>query len=63
VTAEERSVLWRVERGGMDGLVGEPDVAWAMLKALAGKVRMANARLVEAVRWSLDSAAVDPGES
>jgi CRP/FNR family transcriptional regulator, cyclic AMP receptor protein len=63
VTAEERTVLWRVERRGMDGLVGEPDVAWAMLKSLAGKVRMANARLVEAVRWSLESAAVDPGES
>lgn len=63
VTAEERAVLWRVERRGIDRLVGDPDVAWALLKAMAGKVRMANARLVEAVRWSLESAAVDPGES
>ena len=63
VTAEERAVVWRVERRGIQGLVGEPDVAWALLRAMAGKVRMANARLVEAVRWSLESAAVDPGES
>lgn len=63
VTAEERAVLWRVERRGIDRLVGDPDVAWALLKDMAGKVRMANARLVEAVRWSLESAAVDPGES
>lgn len=63
VTAEERSVLWRIERRSIDRIVGEPDVAWALLKSLAGKVRMANARLVEAVRWSLDAAAVTPGES
>ncbi len=63
VTAEERTVLWRVEKGGIDGLIGDPDMAWALLKSLAGKVRMANARLVEAVRWSLESAAVRPAES
>jgi CRP-like cAMP-binding protein len=55
VTAEERCVLWKVEREGLQRLVGDPDVAWVILKALAGKVRMANARLAEAVRWSLDS--------
>lgn len=60
VTAESRTVLWKVERRGMDRLVGDPDVAWAVLRAMAGKVRMANARLVEAVRWSLESADVDP---
>lgn len=63
VTAEGRVVLWKVERRGMDKLVGDPDVAWVLLKSLAGKVRMANARLVEAVRWSLDPAAIEPGES
>ena len=36
-------------------MAGDPDVAWVLLKALAGKVRMANARLAEAVRWSLDN--------
>ncbi len=55
VTAEERSVLWRVDREGLHTLAGDPDVAWVLLKALAGKVRMANARLAEAVRWSLDN--------
>lgn len=55
VTAEERSVLWRVDREGLHRLAGDPDVAWVLLRALAGKVRMANARLAEAVRWSLDS--------
>ncbi|MBM4366764.1 MAG: cyclic nucleotide-binding domain-containing protein [Deltaproteobacteria bacterium] len=60
VTAEERSVLWRVDREGLHRLVGDPGVAWVLLKALAGKVRMANARLAEAVRWSLDS--TEPGE-
>lgn len=62
VTAEERAVLWRIERRSIDTIVGEPDVAWALLRALAGKVRMANARLVEAVRWSLDAASLTPGE-
>ncbi len=63
VTAQERVVLWRVDRRSVDTLVGDPEVAWSLLRSLAGKVRMADARLVEAVRWSIEAAAAHPGES
>jgi CRP-like cAMP-binding protein len=61
VTAEEKTRVWKVDRAALDRLVGEPDVCWAMLKSLAGKVRMANARLAEAVRWSLDASGAQRG--
>lgn len=62
VSAEERCVLWRVERAGMEQLASDPDLAWDLLRSMSGKVRMANARLAEAVRWSLDSAASENGD-
>ncbi len=62
VSAEERSVLWRVDRAGMEQIASDPDMAWELLGSMAGKVRMANARLAEVVTWSLDSAAAESGE-
>lgn len=63
VTAEKKCRLWKVDRPAMDRIVGDPDVCWALLRALSGKVRMANARLAEAVKWSLESTGSTPGES
>ena len=63
VTAEQKCRLWKVDRAALDRIVGDPDVCWALLKALTGKVRMANARLAEAVRWSLEATGAEPGES
>lgn len=63
VTAEQRCRLWKVDRSAMERIVSDPDVCWALLRALTGKVRMANARLAEAVRWSLESTGAEPGEA
>lgn len=60
VTAEERSVLWRFRKEGVAKILADNALLWSVLRALSAKVRGANARLGDAVAWSLDATALDP---
>ncbi len=60
VTADERTVVWRFRREGVEKILCDKTLLWSLLRALSAKVRGANERLGAAVAWSLDATALDP---
>lgn len=65
VTAEEQCRLLSITQHQIYRLLEENSdlfgkFAWAMMRDLAQKLRATNLRLLEAVTWGMDAAAIDP---